>query len=167
MRARTGLIDIEFMVSIMVFLTVITFVVISILNNIPRLHQETLSQDLKSKSFQLSELLLFESGWPPNWDTEPVGNVDRIGLSNGTKYYMELTKMAQLESFCSTDYGSVKDLMGLDFRNDIIIEVVDLSSTVLLTCEPAVVSQIRPIATTMRIGLNSLNGILIMRVSIL
>ncbi|MBI4171089.1 MAG: hypothetical protein HY514_05295 [Candidatus Aenigmarchaeota archaeon] len=147
-----GTLDIEFIISVLVFMTTITIVSISIINNFPKLHQEIFSQDLKAKSFQISELLMFDRGEPTNWDTLPVTSVKRLGLSNGTKYDISPEKVSALQGYCTAgNYAGVKDLLGLDFRNDVSIEVRDIDlGTVVLDCRPAAVSEIRAQATITR-----------------
>ncbi len=146
-----GTLDIEFVISVLVFMTTIAIVSISIINNFPRLHEETFSQDLKAKSFQISELLMFDRGEPINWDTLPVTSVKRLGLSNGTKYDISPEKVSALQGYCTGNYAGVKDLLGLDFRNDISIEIRDIDlGTAVLDCRPAAVSEIRAQATITR-----------------
>ncbi len=167
-----GTLDIEFMVSVLVFLTAISFVSISVINNIPKLHQESFSQDLKSKSFQISELLMFDAGEPPGWGG--VSQAKRLGLSNGTKYYLSSAKISALNAYCNdavnkaANYDKIKDLLGLDFTNDIIIDIKDLSSVSKLACGPEATSTIRPKATITRIGVDTQSSsILMMMVSVI
>lgn len=170
MTARTpakGVVDIEFMVSIMVFLTVIAFVAATIVGSVPKLNQEAFSQDIKSKSFQVSELLLFDKGHPDLWT---VLNVGRLGLSNGTRYYIDPAKVLSLRTLCTADYARVKDLLGLDFRNEVILQVEDvLTPTPLdLNCTPAVISEIRPQATMTRVGIDpATNRLKFLRVTVI
>ncbi len=173
LRKKKGVLDIEFMISIMVFLTAIAFVSFSLVNNIPKLHQESLSQDIKSKAFQISELLMFDQGWPTNWNTllpDQDGQVNRLGLSGGNRYFLDSEKVTKLNTYCTIPgkYDKIKDLLGLDFRNEVSIEIHDTDLIVKMDCKPPVTSQVRPKATITRIAIDSAtNKILIMTVSVL
>ncbi len=169
---KKGVLDIEFMISIMVFLTAIAFVSFSIISNIPKLGQESLSQDIKSKSFQVSELLLFDQGWPSDWTLAQLqaGQVQRLGASNGTRYFVDTAKVVALNTYCAVpgNYDKVKDLLGLDYRNEVSMEIKDIDMAIRLACGPAVTSQVRPRASVTRVGIDSAtNKILLITVSVL
>ena len=74
-----GIAELEFIISVFVFITTISFVTFLIINNIPILHGLSASESLKSKSYQYSELLLFDEGVPMNREDESdTQNLKRI-----------------------------------------------------------------------------------------
>ena len=170
---KKGVLDIEFMISIMVFLTAITFVSFSPVSNIPKLHQESLSQDIKSKAFQISEILMFDQGWPTNWTTllpNQDSQVNRLGLSGGGRYFLDSAKVTALNTYCTVPgkYDKIKDLLGLDYSNEVAIEIQDTDLIVKMDCKPPVTSQVRPKATITRIAIDSATSkMVIMTVSVL
>ncbi|MCX6815516.1 MAG: hypothetical protein NT120_01520 [Candidatus Aenigmarchaeota archaeon] len=136
-----GIIDIEFILSVVVFLSTISFVAMLIINNIPVFHGDSVSEDLRARAYQISQVLIFDKGAPEYWT---VGNVLRVGLSNGTKQTMNTTKIANLASLCSSSYENTKSLLGQDYRTDIKIKIIDAANQTLLDCKPQVISLIRP-----------------------
>ena len=171
MTQRKGVLDIEFMLSIFLFLTVLSFVSFTLINTIPKLHQETFSQDIKSKAFQVSEMLLFDSGWPTTWESGGIDDVKRLGISNGKRYYLDSDKLTTLRSYClpasmQVNYEKIKKLFGLDYRNDISIELSD--GVTDINCGPTVISRTRAKAMITRMGVDdSTSRVWIIMVSVL
>ncbi|HIG96845.1 MAG TPA: hypothetical protein HA230_00675 [Candidatus Aenigmarchaeota archaeon] len=152
-----GVVEIEFIISIFVFITTVSFVTSIVISNMPLFHGASMSDTLKAKSWQYSEMLLFDEGAPTDWQL-PDKDVKRIGLSNGKRYVLDKDKIDKLAALCSSGYASVKDKLGLDFRNDIIIEVSYLDDSPVTgssktICGPSAVTQIRPRFQTVRLGI--------------
>lgn len=113
-----GVINIDFVVSILIFLSTISFVSVSIVNNLPIFHHESLSDTLKARSYQISHLFLFDEGFPSNWD---MNTVQRIGLSEDP-YILDRDKIDELNALCLSDYERVRALL-IDYKRDVIIEM--------------------------------------------
>ncbi len=149
-----GIAEVEFIISVFVFITTISFVTFLIINNIPLLHNAALTDRLKSRSYQYSELLLFDEGSPKNWHTEPE-NSSRIGFSSGNMYFLDDKKIRALADICQ-DYQNAREKLALD-SFDIVIEASHLDDTPITgdskaICKPAVTTQLRPQFQTTRIG---------------
>jgi hypothetical protein len=160
---KKGVLDIEFMLSVFVFLTALSFVLITLVSNIPKFHQDTVSQDIKAKAFQISEMLMFDQGWPTDWTGSTA---KRIGLSEGSRYILNSSKIDNFVSLCINDYSRVKNMLGLEYNNDIVIEINTGGTTKI--CKPAAVSTSRSKATVTRLGVDSsTKNISVMTVSVL
>lgn len=132
-------VNIEFIISFLVFLVSLSFIILSIVNNYPIFRKEAIKTILISKSFQISHLLIFDTGYPRDWDS---GNVKVIGLSSGQPYLLSSDKIAELN--CNeTEYEKLKKILGLGSK-DFIINITLLNGTVLATCHPKVISLSRP-----------------------
>jgi hypothetical protein len=172
-KASKGVMDIEFIVAIVLFLTVLSFVSLTVIGVMPKLHQETFSQDIKSKAYQISEMLLFDTGIPTDWATPPksINNVQRLGLSNGTQYFLSTAKMTELNTYCNNpnNYAGFKDLAGLDYVNDAILNITELGNpnNIKVYCKPKAVSQTRAKATITRFALDDSKNLLQIEVSVL
>lgn len=161
-----GFAEIEFIISVFVFITTISFVTFLIINNIPLFHTTAVSDQLKTRSYQYSELFLFDEGYPTNWYTDPR-NSKRIGLSIGRRYFIDKNKVDSLRSLCSSvgGYALVKQKIGsIDF--DIIVEASYLDETPVsgaskIICRPQVLTQIRPQFQTTRLGVLSTDNSII------
>ena len=155
-----GVSEIEFIISVFVFITSVSFVTIIIINNIPLFHNKAFTDDLRAKSWQYSEILLFDEGYPKNWQTKQLTDVKRIGFSSGF-YIIDRTKLNQLNVFCSDPnigYNKIKNLLGLDVANDIVIEASNLDDTPVIgtskiICGPSVTTQLRPQFQIVRLGI--------------
>ena len=154
-----GFQEVEFIISVFVFITTISFVTIVIINNIPLFYNIALTENLKAKSFQFSEILLFDEGYPKNWNSMQLSGINRIGLSVGQNYFIDKQKIDKLSEFCSlpNNYKIVKSKLGIATERDIIIQVsyIDGSavSTSIDVCKPSVTSRIRQQFQTTRFGL--------------
>lgn len=155
-----GLAEIEFIISVFVFITTVSFVTSIVISNMPLFHGASASSTLKAKSWQHSEMLVFDSGSPTDWQIQQFSDVKRIGLSAGTRYLLDKSKIDELAAMCAdplVGYASVKDRLGLDTRNDIIIEVSYLDESPVtgsskIICGPSTITQIRPRFQTVRLG---------------
>ena len=166
-HSKKGVLDIDFILSVFVFLSVIVFVTSVIIGNIPVFHRESLNENLRARSYQISELLLFDQGEPPDW-SPVVGDpneVKRIGLSTGDAYEISRVKIDNLEIICS-DYSRLRTLLIQDLRNELKVSISDASGNVLLDCGPAVSATILPEFPVTRYGVLEDNTIVKILVSV-
>ncbi len=142
MARQKGVIDIEFILSVFVFLGVVVFVTFVIIGNIPVFHREALNENLRARAYQASQLLVFDEGEPSNWDTS---NVRRIGLqvSTGDAYRISRTKITNLATLCN-DYDRLRSLLVQDVRHDVRINITGSSGQPLLDCGPPVRATLVP-----------------------
>ncbi|HLC76674.1 MAG TPA: hypothetical protein VJH04_00555 [archaeon] len=153
-----GFQEIEFVIAIFVFITTISFVTLIIINNIPLFYNIAQTESLKSKSYQHSQILLLDAGYPSNWNTLPLTSISRIGLSSGPEYFIDKNKINKLAEFCSTpnNYETVKIKLGIAAERDIIIESSYPDGTPvgasLQICKPPITTQIRQQFQTTRFG---------------
>jgi len=135
MASKKGILDIEFILSVFIFVSTVSFVVIMvILGNIPGLQQMTIFEDMRSKNFQISEKLLFTEGYPVNWDENTVTS---LGLSSNDYYVMDMNKISNMSNLCQNNYQRVKDLLGLSYQNDIYVNISYIEGGNLLLCGPS------------------------------
>ena len=144
-----GFQEIEFVISVFVFITTVSFVTIIIINNIPLFYNIALTENLKSKSYQFSQMLLFDEGYPRNWDTMQLSDISRLGLSSGQKYFLDKNKIDSLSAFCSNpnNYEIVKSKIGIASERDFILESTYLDGSPVgstaQVCKPPVTTKIR------------------------
>ncbi|MCX6818403.1 MAG: hypothetical protein NT129_00185 [Candidatus Aenigmarchaeota archaeon] len=127
-----GIVNIEFVLSVIVFITTITFVTMTIVNNIPFLHRESISEHVKSKAYQISDILLFDEGYPSNWNENTVA---RLGLSSGKSYELSTQKITDLNDSCALNPNRTKELFGeLGIYVDINITKIDSGHELTPNC---------------------------------
>ncbi len=153
-----GFQEIEFIISVFVFITTISFVTLVIINNVPLFYNIALTENIKAKSYQFSEILLFDEGYPKNWDTMQLSGINRIGLSTGQNYFLSPNKISKLSEFCSApdDYETVKNRLGVAQERDIIIEASYIDGSPITgsvqICAPPFITKIRQQFQTTRFG---------------
>ena len=168
-----GISEIEFIISVFVFITSVSFVTVIIINNIPIFHNNAISDSLKARSWQYSEILLFDEGYPSNWQTKQLSEIKRIGFSTGSKYLIDNSKLTKLGVLCTSPggYNQVKTLLGLGVKNDIVIEASNLDDSPIIggsktLCSPDVITQLRPQFQTVRLAVLNIVGMPIIRIKI-
>ncbi|MBI5061468.1 MAG: hypothetical protein HZB67_04095 [Candidatus Aenigmarchaeota archaeon] len=131
MKSEKGLANLEFIISVAIFITVVSFVTITVFNTIPRLHSESVSEDMKARVYQISEALM-SRGYPENW----ADDVKRFGLVEDD-HVLSAYKIDLLDNICKTvdGYKKVRDSFS-DYS--IKIEVSDVDGNNFLICEPPV-----------------------------
>ena len=131
-----GVLNIEFIVSVIVFLITLSFVSMSIINNAPFLHQESFIENLKSNAYQVSQLLLLDEGLSDsgntNWNKD---NVVLLGLSAGEEYILDQNKISELDNLCNEDYEKVRGLLA-DYKTYITLSIIRPDGSQILDCRP-------------------------------
>ncbi len=133
-----GITNFEFVLSVFVFLSTISFVSVTIINKIPNIHQDSVGDEIKTNSFVVSELLLFDEGYPGNWN---YTNFTRFGFSTGTDYMISKEKVDNFSWVCQNNRQAIIDSLGY-----LIINITKISGEPVLYCEtvkPAVELKIR------------------------
>jgi hypothetical protein len=172
-----GVIEIEFIISVFVFITSISFVTIIIVGNIPTVHNAAISENIKSTAYQYSEMLLIDEGAPADWNTFPFSEAKRVGFSTGIRYLLDIGKITQLSDLCrdpDVGYNIAKNRLGVDFAHDIVIEVSALDGSPVaggdvIICRPLSTSSLRQRFSVARLGVlnDASKSIVRLRVTIL
>lgn len=167
-----GFTELEFIISVFVFITSISFATAIIVHNIPLFHSTAISEQLKAKSWQHAEMLLLDEGSPVNWQTKQLPEIERIGLASG-RYIVDRSKLDQLRIFCSdpAGYSTVKTKLGLTAANEVIVEASNLDDTPVVgssktLCRPAVLTETRPQFHTIRFGVLNFGDMPVIRIRV-
>jgi hypothetical protein len=133
-----GIADVEFILSTMIFLGIITFVTFSIVSNVPGLRDSSMRETLHVRAYEVSQLLLFDQGEPSDWYTAPA-SVKRMGLSRtNDRYALDKRKIAAMQTICSTDYRTIRAAFG-DKIFDMRLNITDSAGNQLLSCGPPLI----------------------------
>jgi len=128
---------VEFLTSIIIFITFVGYFSLQILIFIPSYINEIKGEGLRSEAFQVSELLINDPGQPLDWNIN-FANAKRIGLLDQTQNKTNLlsgSKISAFNSSCQQNYDNVKNLMGID--NDFSLIMISGSET-KISCSPPV-----------------------------
>ncbi|NCN39490.1 MAG: hypothetical protein COY38_05145 [Candidatus Aenigmarchaeota archaeon CG_4_10_14_0_8_um_filter_37_24] len=114
-----GQLTLEYLISFVAFIVFIVFIYLQYSSNIPSFIAEASKEDSRSKTYQLSEILLNNNGEPKDWDQS---NVKRIGLSydygnSNQTNLLSLKKITEFNTKCSgglNSYLSVQEILSFD-----------------------------------------------------
>ena len=125
-----GVTNIEFVLSVFVFLGTLSFIAFLVINSMPFYRQNALSEDIKAESYQISELLVLDRGEPIVWGKN---NVKRIGLLGDEFYVLDFGKITTLDAMCKSNYDKIRNLFG---KNDLEINITYLDNNLqILDCK--------------------------------
>lgn len=155
-----GVINIEFFVSVAIFLSTIFFIVMSIVNSIPQFHNEAVLSSLRAKTFGASQILLLDEGSPRNWQTRPLSAVNRFGFSTSRKYIISRAKIDRLAVLCTPgNYPAIRNILVGDPNLIVTINVTDLETgTQYLYCSPTAATLVFPKSSVKRYAVLDTNG---------
>jgi hypothetical protein len=95
-----GQLTIQYLASFIFFIGLVVYIYFSFSANIPAFVEEVGKEDIRSKAYQLSEVLVNDPGEPANWQYVNPDDIRRIGLSdeNSNKTNLiSLQKVYQLD----------------------------------------------------------------------
>ncbi len=118
-----GQMTVEYLISFMIFVGIIAYIYISYSANIPSFVEEVRKEDIRSKAFQLSEILVNDPGEPENWD---ANTVERIGLLDESSNKQNLISGDKVEELsnnfpCPAQYDNLMNKLGMNETFAIII----------------------------------------------
>lgn len=126
-----GVVNIEFIISVFIFLVTVAFILISTAGSLVPLHRDAAADVLRARAYQISEVVIFDGGDPADWD---VGRVNRIGLSAGEKYIVSSAKIERLQELCSRDYERFIEMLSGNAKTRIGINITGPFGSNLLEC---------------------------------
>lgn len=132
-----GQISIEYYVSLMFFVSLVTYLFLRMIALTPSFLEQIRRERIYSEAYQISEILINDPGEPPTWDEN---NVKRIGLQDESikkLNYVSSDKISKLKSICQSDegYQKIKRKLGVDEDLEISINVSE-ENNLLVSCYP-------------------------------
>ena len=114
---------VEYLASFITFIGLIIFIYFTYSGNIPGFIEEVKKEDVCSKAYQLSEILVNDPGHPTNWDQLAVSGIKRIGLSDENSNKTNLIswdKVVELDNQCG-NFDDIKRWLGLNKSFSILV----------------------------------------------
>lgn len=142
-----GLLTIEYLISFIAFIILITYIYLSYSANIPTFISEVNKEAVRSDAYQLSEILINDPGEPPNWNQSSSNNdIKRVGLSDQNSNKANLINFNKTEklknNFTCSDpdlYKSLQKKLAMDEQFSIIISEINMTNgnrELLYACNP-------------------------------
>ncbi|MFH0889782.1 MAG: hypothetical protein V1836_01395 [Candidatus Aenigmatarchaeota archaeon] len=104
-----GQFTIEFIIAIVSFIVIVVYVMNFVNKEVPLFTAKHASDELRTRAYQISEVLVFDDG---DWDSSDPSH---IGLSSGY-HVLNRTKAQRLNTLCSTEAGYKKILSTLNIN---------------------------------------------------
>jgi len=114
-----GQLTIQYLISFIFFVGLITYIYFAFSSNIPKFIENVEKEDTLSKAFQVSEILVNDPGYPANWEESfiPPDQIKRLGLSdehsNKTNLLL-ISKIKRFDSICDNDYTDIQKKLALN-----------------------------------------------------
>ncbi|MBS3054230.1 MAG: hypothetical protein J4431_01710 [Candidatus Aenigmarchaeota archaeon] len=135
-----GMLDIEFILAIAIFIGTASFILLTINSQIPFLEEKSDFNNIIAESYRISDMLAYGSG-THGWETLIAGrpeDVEMIGLSSGRRFYLSREKLNALHGLCNPPVAAnfVKLESMLASGGGAGIQVTDRSGNALVSCPP-------------------------------
>jgi hypothetical protein len=158
-----GQVNVEYLVALGIFVTIVSYVYLSLNQSIPGYLTEVRKEATISDAYLLSEVLIDDPGEPADWENylETPDEIKRIGLAdesyNQTNMISE-QKIDFFEWFCSNNYEETKKKLGMDRDFSVIIKDIE-NDQLLVSCQPSQI-KVTAINVTFRriVAYNRLTG---------
>jgi len=142
----------EFVISVGVMLSLISFIVITSERSVSRIEQQLLFEKKRAIAWQLSELFLSHPGYPRNWSD--LNEVKVLGFSTGERGVFSLEKIMAINSCSPLEYESLLDKLGLRESSFVLsFYLISEDGKIKLSeCSPPVISKLASRAKITRLG---------------
>ena len=140
-----GQLTIQYLASFIFFLGLVIYIYFSYSANLPTFVEEVRKEDIRSKAFQLSEMLLNDPGKPKNWNQSST-DIERLGFSDQHTNKNNLILKSKIDAFnsqfgdCSSSqqYEQVQEKLAFNTSFSFLIFNVseDGVRELLLNCAP-------------------------------
>ncbi|MGC9310854.1 MAG: hypothetical protein ACP5E4_03995 [Candidatus Aenigmatarchaeota archaeon] len=132
---KPGQVNVYFMISIALFVSLSVYLLYFMINYYPSKYDSIRLNSLQSKAYVISELLVKDGGYPPEWSES---DVLRLGIASDF-YELNQTKISRLESLCE-QFNEEKrrrlfNATGLEDQ-ELEIDIYYMNLTPVLECRP-------------------------------
>lgn len=152
-----GQLTIQYLASFIFFIGLIIYIYFSYSANIPRFIEEVEKENVRSKAYQLSEILVNDPGYPVDWNKAETDSL-RIGFSDHNVNKTNLILLSKVYEFqnefdCTNGFDKVQKCLALDkpFSFYIFNVTDDGEREPLLECVPSMFPMTTINATIKRI----------------
>jgi len=144
-----GQLTIQYLASFIFFIGLIIYIYFAYSANLPAFVEEVRKEDVRSKAFQLSEILLNDPGEPKNWNQSTTySELKRIGFADHDSNKNNLILKSKIDAFKTRWGGScgapskfkeIQEKLGLNQLFSILIFNIteDGNRQLLLDCVPS------------------------------
>ncbi len=125
---KKGQLSADFYVALVAFIGLLAYITFQLFQTVPANSANTREETIRIEAYQISELLVNDGGHPLNWETIPLAEIRRIGMSDSMQNitnYLSRVKVDRLNTICtsSTGYQDVKNI--LDIQNEFSITFIE------------------------------------------
>ena len=138
-----GQISVDYYVSVILFISFVIYILFQLTRFLPTYINAVQDQRIRVEAYQISELLMNDPGVPVDWENlseDNLGQIQRIGLSDGSQNKTNLVNIKKVRSLNTTcasvnGYNILRGTMGTEYFFSIIM--IDKSNgELLVSCSP-------------------------------
>jgi len=137
---KKGQLSADFYIALIVFLGFLAYITFQLFQIAPASSANLKEETIRIEAYQLSELLINDGGHPNDWETKPLTDIKRIGLSDATKNvanYLSSLKVDRFKAICA-DFNDIKNLLDIDDSESITFIEHKPTGDVTATCKSSV-----------------------------
>lgn len=115
MEYKKGQLSADFYIALIVFLGFLAYIAFQLFQIVPASSANLKEETIRLDAYQISELLINDGGHPNDWETKPLSEIKRIGLSDTTQNianYLSSSKVARFKALCS-NFNDIKNLLDI------------------------------------------------------
>lgn len=125
---KKGQVSAEFYIALLAFIGVLAYISFQLFQTVPASSANAREEAIRIEAYQISELLVNDGGHPLNWETRPLAEIRRIGLSDSEKNitnYLSRAKIDRLNAICAspTGYQDVRNILAI--QNEMSITFIE------------------------------------------
>ena len=112
---RKGQLSFDFYAALIMFVALIAYITFQLFQIVPANASGLDDESVRIEAYQLSEILVNDRGEPTDWETKPLAEIKRIGLSDssqGLTNYLSNSKLTRFKSLC-TNYNDIRTLLDI------------------------------------------------------
>lgn len=113
--AYKGQLSTDFYIALVIFLGFIAYITFQLFQIVPASSANLREESVRIEAYQISELLINDGGHPNDWETKPLAEIKRLGLSDTTRNitnYLSSAKIVRFKTICS-NFNDIKTLLGV------------------------------------------------------
>lgn len=145
MSSLKGQSTLEYLLSFSLFIAIVIYIYLMYMANVPKFVETAKIENIRSKSFQLSQHLISDVGYPADWYIYADDLIKRIGLSDqnyNQQNMLSKLKIDRLQQVCGGEgYGKVQNWLALNQSFSIYISDIDPNTgirTPMASCSPPI-----------------------------
>jgi len=123
--------NIDFILAVTLFIIALLFVLYTVMQNGFLLRTEADNEQKRLLGYAISQLIIFDKGYPENWNS--LENIQKFGLSL-SPYILSRDKINAINNCSYENYKKIKDLLSIPPENDFLLIITNQNNLIISKC---------------------------------